>query len=568
MYNIGFNSIVSSGPNGLSFITSLTNSSKLSFLAIDGNQLEGLIPDSIGNLSKVLSKLYMGGNRIYGEIPSSLGRLTSLTLLNLSSNSITGPIPPQIGQLRELQELGLANNLLSGSIPSSLGDLRKLNSIDLSGNSLLGSVPSSFGDFRSLLSMDLSNNKLNGTIPKECLNLPSLGTVLNLSNNFFSGPLPEEIELLKKVVTIDLSNNLLTGPIPSSIGGCQSLEKLFMRHNGFFGPIPEAIAEVKGLEVLDLSSNQLSGYIPDDLQTLQALKYLNLSFNNLEGAVPKDGVFKNMSSVDLEGNKRLCSDHSTCLNTRGKTGKRVAIVVAICSVVAVLALCLAFGLLLYLRKGKATESLDESVLSLGGKHRMVSYEELRRATGSFSCENLVGRGSFGSVYKGRLSDGIAVAVKVLDVRGGTGSWKSFVAECEALRNVRHRNLVGLITTCSSMDSKGMEFLALVYEYLGNGSLEDWIRGRRRKENRGPLSVVERLSVAIDVACALDYLHNDCAVPVVHCDIKPSNILLGEDLVAKVGDFGLARLLMEKREPQASISSTNVLKGSIGYIPPG
>ncbi|KAE8704145.1 hypothetical protein F3Y22_tig00110458pilonHSYRG00051 [Hibiscus syriacus] len=79
--------------------------------------------------------------------------------------------------------------------------------------------------------------------------------------------------------------------------------------------------------------------------------------------------------------------------------------------------------------------------------------------------------------------------------------------------------------------------------------------------------MERLNVAIDVASAIDYLHHDCAVAVVHCDLKPSNILLDQDMTAKVGDFGLARMLMEKSSDQPSISSTNALKGSIGYIPP-
>lgn len=91
---------------------------------------------------------------------------------------------------------------------------------------------------------------------------------------------------------------------------------------------------------------------------------------------------------------------------------------------------------------------------------MVTYDELRLTTENFSEKNLIGRGSFGSVYRGSLKQGIPVAIKVLDINK-TGSTRSFLAECEALRNVRHRNLVKLITSCSSIDFSNMEFQALM-----------------------------------------------------------------------------------------------------------
>ncbi|EOY15800.1 Serine-threonine protein kinase, plant-type, putative [Theobroma cacao] len=562
MYNIGFNKIVSLDNDGLGFITSLTNSSRLKFLAFDGNLLEGAIPESIGNLSKVLSKLYMGGNRISGNIPSSIGHLSSLTLLNLSYNSICCEIPPEIGKLEELQMLGLAGNQISGSIPSSLGNLRKLNQIDLSGNQLVGEIPSTFKNFQNLLSLDLSNNMLNGSIAGEILNLPSLSTLLNLSGNFLRGTLPQEIGRLRSIVTIDLSNNRFSGNIPSSIRSCNSLEELFMAENMLSGPIPSALGEVKGLETLDLSSNQLSGSIPADLQKLQVLKSLNLSFNDLEGAIPTGGIFSNLSSVHLEGNPKLCLS-SVCKKTQGHGRLLVKVYVSI-TIIITLAACFIVGLLLYKKKSKV--NITEISELLKEQHQIISYDEIRRATESFNPENLIGSGSFGSVYKGCLRDGVRVAVKVLK-KERTGSWKSFLAECEALRNVRHRNLVKLITSCSSLDFQNMEFLALVYEFLVNGSVEDWIEGKRRNTNGDGLNIMERLNVAIDVASALDYMHHDCEVPVVHCDLKPSNILLDEDMTAKIGDFGLARLLMESSEAQQSLGSTYDLKGSIGYIPP-
>ncbi|KAK6115952.1 hypothetical protein DH2020_008221 [Rehmannia glutinosa] len=195
---------------------------------------------------------------------------------------------------------------------------------------------------------------------------------------------------------------------------------------------------------------------------------------------------------------------------------------------------------------------------------MISYDELRVATDSFDEENLIGQGSFGSVYKG-LVQGVAMAIKVLDTTIAK-SKKTFLAECEALRNVRHRNLIKLTTVCSSIDSKNEEFLALIFEFMCNGNLDDWITGKRRHENGMRLNVIDRLRVAIGIASALDYLHNETEVPIVHCDLKPSNVLLDSDMTPKVGDFGLAKLLLDT-DNQMSLTSTHTLRGSIGYIPP-
>ncbi|CDY36706.1 BnaC02g31270D [Brassica napus] len=520
MYNIGFNKLVWGKDQNLdSFIKSFSNSSKLNFLAFDGNLLEGVIPVSIGNLPKNLSKLFMGGNRFTGIIPESIGDLTGLTLFNISDNSLTGEIPQDI---------------------DSIGDLGELNEINLSHNKLQGRIPPSFENFKNMLSMDLSSNMLNGSIPNGVLNLPSLSAVLNLSSNLFSGPIPQDISRLESLVSLDLSSNNFSGHIPSSIKDCQSLERLNMAGNNLDGPIPDALAEVKGLEFLDLSSNQLSGVIPPKLQDLQAMKFLNISFNNLEGWVPSRGVFKDRSKAYMEGNPKLCIH--TCRKTR--THRKL------------------------LKEKRSSTSTSSSNSLLKEPFMNVSYDELRRATENFNPRNLLGVGSFGSVFKGVIR-GVDVAVKVIDLKAN-GYYKGFIAECEALRNVRHRNLVKLITSCSSIDFKNNEFLALVYEFLSNGSLEEWIKGKHRKPDGSVgLSLEERVNVAIDIASALDYLHNDCEVHVVHCDLKPSNILLTEDMVAKVGDFGLARVLFDASDDRhhASISSTHVLKGSIGYIPP-
>lgn len=201
----------------------------------------------------------------------------------------------------------------------------------------------------------------------------------------------------------------------------------------------------------------------------------------------------------------------------------------------------------------------------------VSYAELQRATNGFSSHNLIGSGGFGSVYMGTM-DHIwqkIIAIKVLDLQRRGGS-KSFEAECRALRNVRHRNLVRILTSCASVDHEGNDFKALVFEYMPNGNLDKWLHQQSTFDNDGRknLTIIQRMNIIIDVAFALDYLHNRGPVPIVHCDLKPSNVLLDEDMVARVSDFGLARLLVETTTQSSQTSTSSVvLKGTIGYAAP-
>ncbi|XVF41906.1 hypothetical protein PTKIN_Ptkin01aG0318200 [Pterospermum kingtungense] len=155
-----------------------------------------------------------------------------------------------------------------------------------------------------------------------------------------------------------------------------------------------------------------------------------------------------------------------------------------------------------------------------------------------------------------------------------GASRSFLTECKTLRNVRHRNLVKIISACSSIDFHGNPFKALIYEFMPNGSLERWLHESTAANdvpNEGVPNILnfrQRLNVAIDVASALDYLHHQCEVPIVHCDLKPSNILLDHDMVAHVGDFGLARFFPKSMNNYSGNSTSTVgLKGTIGYAAP-
>ena len=202
----------------------------------------------------------------------------------------------------------------------------------------------------------------------------------------------------------------------------------------------------------------------------------------------------------------------------------------------------------------------------------VSYAELVQGTNGFGKDNLIGEGRYGSVYKCSLllkNMMTTVAVKVFDLQQ-SGSSGSFIAECEALNKIRHRNLISAITCCSSSDSNQNDFKALVLEFMPNGNLHSWLHlDVNASPQRHGLTLMQRLNIAVDVADAIDYLHNNCQPPIIHCDLKPSNILLDQDLVAHVGDFGLAKIFPDSASEQAINSKSTIgIRGTIGYVAPG
>jgi hypothetical protein len=323
--------------------------------------------------------------------------------------------------------------------------------------------------------------------------------------------------------------------------------------------------------VLDLSYNNLSGTIPEILGNLKGLSSLNLSFNKFQGGLPTDGVFLNASVITVTGNDDLCGGIPQlklppCSNhTTKKPPQRLGMVALICGAVVFVTSVVVLSVF-YQNCRKKKANLQISVINQ--QYMRVPYAELASATNGFASENLIGAGSFGSVYKGRMrGDGqhIAVAVKVLNLmqRGAT---QSFIAECETLRCARHRNLVKILTVCSSIDFQGRDFKALVYEFLPNGNLDQWLHKHITGDGeQKSLDLAARLSIVIDVASAVDYLHQYKPTPIIHCDLKPSNVLLDSDMVAHVGDFGLARFLHQDKDKSSGWAS---MRGSIGYAAPG
>ncbi|KAE8800296.1 putative receptor kinase [Hordeum vulgare] len=575
VFEVGNNELQATESRDWDFLTSLANCSSLLLVNLQLNNLSGILPNSIGNLSQKLEGLRVGGNQIAGLIPTGIGRYLKLAILEFADNRFTGTIPSDIGKLSNLKELSLFQNRYYGEIPSSIGNLSQLNLLALSTNNLEGSIPATFGNLTELISLDLASNLLSGKIPEEVMRISSLALFLNLSNNLLDGPISPHIGQLANLAIIDFSSNKLSGPIPNALGSCIALQFLHLQGNLLQGQIPKELMALRGLEELDLSNNNLSGPVPEFLESFQLLKNLNLSFNHLSGPVPDKGIFSNASVISLTSNGMLCGGpvffhFPTCpYPSPDKLASHKLLQILVFTAVGafiLLGVCIAARC--YVNKSRGDAHQDQE--NIPEMFQRISYTELHSATDSFSEENLVGRGSFGSVYKGTSGSGanlITAAVKVLDVQR-QGATRSFISECNALKMIRHRKLVKVITVCDSLDHSGNQFKALVLEFIPNGSLDKWLHPSTEDEFGTP-NLMQRLNIALDVAEALEYLHDHIDPPIVHCDVKPSNILLDDDMVAHLGDFGLAKIIRAEKSKQslADQSCSVGIKGTIGYVAP-
>ncbi|KAJ1266617.1 hypothetical protein BS78_08G166200 [Paspalum vaginatum] len=603
---------------------SLARLAGLEFLELYYNELEGEVPAELGNLTR-LADIDLSENRLTGGIPEALCALPGLRVLQMYTNRLTGPIPPVLGNSTQLRILSVYRNLLTGGIPANLGRYSDLNVIEVSenlltgplppyacangqlqyilvlSNLLTGPIPPAYAACTPLLRFRVSNNHLEGDVPPGVFGLPHASIVdlsynhltgpvpaavagaanltsLFASNNRMSGELPPEIAAASGLVKIDLSNNAIAGPIPESVGRLARLNQLSLQGNRLNGSIPEALAGLRSLNVLNLSCNALSGAIPESLCTLLP-NSLDFSNNNLSGPVPppliKEGLLESVA-----GNPGLCvafrlnlTDPALPLCPRGPGGLRrgllggnVWVLVAACALVCAV----------------ATVALARRWSYDVTSFHKLSFDQ-HEILEALIDKNIVGHGGSGTVYKIELSSGELVAVKKLWVparqrrrlinsskqqqhqqgmHDGGGGWlgdRELRTEVETLGSIRHKNIVKLYCCYSGADSN-----LLVYEYMPNGNLWEALHGCFLL-----LDWPTRHRVALGVAQGLAYLHHDLMFPIVHRDIKSSNILLDADFEPKVADFGIAKVLQARgaAADRSSDASTTTIAGTYGYLAP-
>ncbi|XP_010923619.1 LRR receptor-like serine/threonine-protein kinase RPK2 [Elaeis guineensis] len=506
-----------------------------------------------------------GKNNFTGTLPSlplATNRYGNQTIYAFlaEGNSLSGSLNAII--LEKCKNLNglitdLSNNMISGGISPEIGAMcRSLMVFDVAGNHIAGTIPPSLGLLGNLVSLDLSRNRLQDKIPASFSQLKSL-KYLSLAGNNISDRIPSGLAQLPSLEVLDLSSNSLTGEIPGDLVNLRNLSVLLLNNNKLSGKIPSAFANVTTLSMFNVSFNNLSGPLPLNASTMKCDRVLG---NPL---LQSCRVFSlSIPPSDVEGHSgdsRAYTDPppGSSPTESGSTDFSPIEIASITSAAAIFSVLLALIVLyVYTRKCARRSAIQSS-----GRREVtvfvdigvpLTYESVVRATGNFNASNCIGSGGFGATYKAEISPGVLVAIKRLAV-GRFQGMQQFHAEIKTLGRWRHPNLVTLIGY--HVDDAEM---FLIYNYLPGGNLERFIQERSKR----PVDWRMLHKIALDVACALAYLHDHCVPRILHRDVKPSNILLDNEFNACLSDFGLARLL-----GNSETHATTGVAGTFGYVAP-
>lgn len=561
-----------------------------------GAGLSGPI-DVIGSMTS-LSQLWLHGNTFSGTIPSGIVEL-SLTDLNLNGNRLVGQIPEGLANMESLRNLDLSNNNLMGAVPKF-----KPGNFSFSHNPLCQSIPG----VPCAPQVTALINFLGG------LNYPSMLVSSWEGNDPCEGPwLALSCNSKKEVTVINLPNYKLNGTLSPSLGELKSLTDIRLSGNNIWGTIPGNLSSLGSLKLLDLSRNNIEPPLPQFNSKVKLVidgNPLLVNGNQSttptpstdgQGSPPGSPSSRSPSSRSPPSRSPSSPSGSNISKEKGPKKSKLVVIVAPLACFAVLvALIVPFSIYCLKKKkghshapcsyvvhprdpsdrenmvkivvadnngsvSTATGSSSQSRFNSGtgeshvieSGNLVISVQVLRNVTNNFSPETELGRGGFGTVYKGQLDDGTTIAVKRME--SGIISNKAldeFQSEITVLSKVRHRHLVSLL----GYSTEGNEKL-LVYEYMPQGALSRHLFHWKSLKLE-PLSWKRRFNIALDVARAMEYLHSLAQESFIHRDLKSSNILLGDDFRAKVSDFGLVKLA-----PDGRTSLATRLAGTFGYLAP-
>ncbi|KAH8481526.1 hypothetical protein Peur_068797 [Populus x canadensis] len=604
--------------------TDLTESSSLNTFEASHANIFGTIPDMFASFPS-LQNLRLSYNNLTGGLPPSFANSGIQNLwLNNQEMGLSGTIEV-LPSMEQLSQVWLQKNQFTGPIPD-FSKSKSLFDLQLRDNQFTGIFPVSLSSQAGLLNISFYNNKLQGPVPQFgkgvkvdnsglnnfCVDTagvacdPQVTTLLEIAGGFgypvmlsdswkgneaCSGwPFVTCDSQKKTVITVSLGKQHFGGIISPAFVNLTALTTLKLNDNNLSGPIPDSLIKLPQLSLLDVSNNNLTGKIP---AFASSVKLTITPGNPLLGSGGGSGSGGTPSS----GSDSNTTTPGGVPNGRGNGGKKVSpgVIAGVVGIVIVGAIGF-FVLFKVNRKKKRGKSgrvndqengnginalvkngsscctngygvLSEIQSQSSGNHSgrhffeggnvVISIEVLRQVTDNFSENNILGKGGFGVVYKGELHDGTKIAVKRMESGAmGTKGMNEFQAEIAVLTKVRHRHLVALLGYCIN----GNERL-LVYEYMPQGTLAqhlfEW-----QELGYPPLTWKQRVTIALDVARGVEYLHSLAQQSFIHRDLKPSNILLGDDMRAKVADFGLV-----KNAPDGKYSMETRLAGTFGYLAP-
>ncbi|CAK9218329.1 unnamed protein product [Sphagnum troendelagicum] len=436
--------------------------------------------------------------------------------------------------------------------------------VALDNNSLFGSLPD-FSNFVHLMNLNLSHNQLNGSIPPSIWGLFNL-SVLDLSQNKLSGnliPTYMETPCPTSLTKLNLGSNSLDGSFPMNLLNCANAtwQEINLDHNYFNGTLNMVVWDQNYLlhgVFISMVNNNISGLEPswDDKSLIYSPVLL--------GGNPICNNIQISSNPQISYHQQLnCRYNNSLLNvlvTKSHTTKDTLLIWILSTT---LSLSLIIGgiicVVIFLKYKKNTLTLREIQKEFAKQQvqpTLYSYSVLKLATKDFHQDNELGKGGFGVVYKGCLVDGTIVAVKLLTTKSHQGT-DDFLNEVVSITGVTHKNLVKLKGCCLHRTQR-----LLVYEFLEKKDLAEALWGCGIK-GISFLDWPTRYKICVGIARGLTYLHEDLQPCIIHRDIKASNILLDNNLNAKITDFGLARLFSQDQ----SHLFTDVRVGTFGYMSP-
>ncbi|KAM2075833.1 hypothetical protein ACFX1T_038653 [Malus domestica] len=524
---------------------------------------------------------------------TTLSRLNSLRVLSLVSLGIWGQLPDKVHRLSSLEYLDLSSNFLFGSIPPRISAMAMLQTLKIDGNFLNDTIPDWFNSLSNLTTLSLRNNKLEGAL-QDFSRLSSL-QVLDLSGNRLSAMLPP---MPKGLVMLFVSENSFSGKIPVKYGKLSGLQHIDMSHNALIGTPPAALFSLPNISYLNLGSNLLSGSLPGNLICGSKLDFIDISNNSLTGDLPsclrnesKERVVKfggNCLSIGVQHQQHEQSHCKEVISLKKKEfrGNNVGILVGVILGLIVLTVLLVLGFIIFCRRycpqgiskrhllqksvqensavGFSTKLLTSArFISQAGKVgtqglpacRIFSMEELMEATKNFDSSALLGEGSYGRLYKGRLYNGTEVAIRCLPLLKKY-TIRNVKLRLELLSKLRHQHLVCLLGHCldgGGQDDYSPNKVYFVSEYVPSGTFRDHLSANCPGK---VLNWSERLAVLVSVAKAVRFLHTGI-IPGFFCNrLKTNNILLNEHGMAKLSDYGLSILTEETDKSTAKDSLTS------------